>query len=175
MAGASGDIKLGSCWVTFGSITGSVGEVVDLGYTKGGVTVSIDTATYPVTVDQEGDTPVAITITGRVVTCMVPMAETNYERLQKITPDSTYNPVTGLLQIKSGIGEDLLDYADVLILTAKNDENDIVTVYKAVPIVSFQATYLPNTERLWPVQFQGLVPESGHAYEDILIGMQMAT
>lgn len=175
MAGDSTKIKLGACWVTFGTITGVIGEVVDLGYTKGGVTLTIDTSTYPVTVDQEGDTPVAEVITGRICVVGAPLAETSYVKLKKMIPDSTYNAVTGLLQIKSGIGDDLMDYADELVLTAKDDANDIVTVYKAAPIVSLQAVYLPNQERIWPTQFRGYIPESGHTYEDILLGLQLAT
>lgn len=53
------NIKLGVCRVSFGG--------VDLGYTKGGVDVSITTDTHEVNVDQYGDAPVNDIITSRRV------------------------------------------------------------------------------------------------------------
>jgi hypothetical protein len=171
MAGDATNIKLGACWVYFGSVTGSIGEVIDLGYTKGGVTVTIETGSYEILVDQEGQSPVGETILGRRVTVMCPLAETHYERLSKIIPDSTFASST--LKIRSGIGDDLMDYTDLLQLTTKADANDWIKVYKAAPVVNLTATFLPNAERIWPVQFKGYVPEVGHTEAGNLIGLHL--
>ena len=158
MAGDSTKIKLGAAWVTFGTVAGSVGEILDLGYTKGGVTITMDTTVYEITVDQEGTSPVAATILGRRATVEFSMAESDYERLQKIIPESTYS--AGTLDINSGIGADLMDYMDELVVTAKADSNDWVKLYKAVPVTSMRATFAPDGERLWPVQFIGFIDSS---------------
>jgi hypothetical protein len=168
MAGSSRDIQLGARWVYYGTAGGAVGEEVDLGYTKGGVTVTIETGSYEVLVDQEGDSPVREALTGRRVTVVVPMAETNYQRLQKLIPDSTYNAATGELDVMSGIGEDLMDFADQLKLVAKDDPTDIIYIPYAAPVANLQATFLPNAEVIWPVQFKSYVPPTGHTYAGIL-------
>lgn len=173
MAGNANDIEIGACWVYFGSVAGNIGEQVDLGYTKGGVTISIETSTYPITVDQEGESPVGETIMGRACTVTVPMAESNYARLNKLIPDSTY--VAGVLNIKSGIGANLMSYTDILQLVRKDDANKWIKVYKSAPVVSLQATFLPNSEVLWPMQFKGYIPETGHTYQDILAAFSLGS
>lgn len=175
MAGTSTDIELGACWVYFGTVAGNVGEVVDLGYTKGGVTLTIETGSYEILVDQEGDSPVAESITGRRCVVLAPMAETNFQKLQKLIPDSTYTAATGTLNVMSGIGDDLMDYADELRLVAKEDTNDVVRIPYAAPVANLQATYLPNAERIWPVQFKAYIPPTGHTYEGILAKLTKGT
>lgn len=81
------DIRLGVCDVTF---KGS-----DLGSTKGGVEVSIETSTYEVKVDQAGETPLKEIITGTMVTVKVPMAETNLTRLQTMMAQSVASAAAG--------------------------------------------------------------------------------
>ena len=173
MAGDGTKVKLGAAWVTFGTVAGNVGEVIDLGYTKGGITVSFETGSYEVLVDQEGESPIAEQITGRRCTVVCPLAETNYEKLSKIMPDATYASST--FKVQSGIGEDLMDYADELKVYAKANHTDWIKVYKAAPIASLQATFLPNAERIWPVVFKGFIPESTHAEANNLIGFHEAT
>lgn len=173
MAGDSTKIMLGAAWVTFGTVAGNIGEIVDLGYTKGGITVTLETGTYEILVDQEGQSPVAETILGRRCTVSVPMAESNYSRLQKLIPDSTYGSDT--LSILSGIGDDLMDYTDELVITSKANGSDWIKVYKAAPIASLNATFAPDGERIWPVQFKGFIPETGHAYAGILMALHTAS
>ena len=59
MASNTKNVKLGVCRVYFGD------KEEDLGYTKGGVDVSIATETHEVTVDQLGNTPIIEYITDR--------------------------------------------------------------------------------------------------------------
>lgn len=81
MASTTENVKLGTCSVLFGG--------VNLGYTKGGVEVAVETATHEVTVDQFGSTPISELITGRTVTATVPLAETTLENLVAIMPGAT--------------------------------------------------------------------------------------
>lgn len=72
------NVKLGPCKITY--------DKVDLGYTKGGVEVTVETSTYSVTVDQFGEAPIDEYITGRTVTVSAPLAETTKQNLQRIMP-----------------------------------------------------------------------------------------
>jgi len=75
------NVKLGACFVKY--------DGVDLGLTKGGVEVEVSTETYPVTVDQYGETTVNEIIQKREVKVSVPLAETTLENLIRIMPGAT--------------------------------------------------------------------------------------
>lgn len=75
------NVKLGPCKITY--------DGVDLGYTKGGVEVTVETSTYEVTVDQFGEAPIDEYITGRTVTVSAPLAETTKENLERIMPGAS--------------------------------------------------------------------------------------
>lgn len=81
MASNTRNVKLGVCKVIFGG--------VDLGYTKGGVEVSVATETYKTTIDQFGNTPISEIIMGREVKATVPLAETTLRNLARIMPGAT--------------------------------------------------------------------------------------
>lgn len=81
MASNTDNIKLGVCTVIF--------DGVDLGFTKGGVELELQTSTHEVKVDQTGETPVNELITGRSVSVKVPLAETTLENLARTMPGST--------------------------------------------------------------------------------------
>jgi hypothetical protein len=81
MASSTENVKLGVCTVLF--------DGVNLGYTKGGVEVSVETTTHEVTVDQFGETPIGELITGRKVSAKVPLAETTLDNLVAVMPGST--------------------------------------------------------------------------------------
>lgn len=78
MASSTRNVKLGVCSVTW--------DGVDLGYTKGGVEVTIATTTHEVKVDQFGDTPIDDYIMGRTCKAKVPLAETTLQNLARIMP-----------------------------------------------------------------------------------------
>lgn len=81
MASNTQNVKLGVCQVTF--------DGKDLGYTKGGVEVTVDTETYKIEVDQFGRSPIGERIMGRTVQAVVPLAETTLENLISIMPGAT--------------------------------------------------------------------------------------
>lgn len=72
------NVKLGVCSVTF--------DGVDLGYTKGGVEVTVQTTTHEVKVDQFGESPIDDVILGRTCMAKVPLAETTLENMVRVVP-----------------------------------------------------------------------------------------
>lgn len=86
MPSSTKNVKLGVCQVFF--------DGVDLGYTQGGVEVTVTTETHKVNVDQFGNTTINEYIMGREVMAKVPMAETTLENLAAIMPGATMS-VTG--------------------------------------------------------------------------------
>lgn len=75
------NVKLGVCKIFYGG--------VDLGYTKGGVEVTVTTSTHEVKVDQFGETPINEIITGRQVNVKAPLAETTLDNLIATMPGAT--------------------------------------------------------------------------------------
>lgn len=87
MPSNTSNVKIGVCRVYFGGH--------DLGYTQGGVEVSVATETHKVVVDQFGRTPIAESIMGREVKVKVPMAETTFENLVAVMPGATLVAASG--------------------------------------------------------------------------------
>jgi hypothetical protein len=81
MSSDTKNVKLGVCKVYFAGI--------DLGYTQGGVEVSVTTETHKVSVDQFGKTTINESVLGRDVKVKVPMAETTLRNMAKIMPGAT--------------------------------------------------------------------------------------
>lgn len=81
MASNTKNVKLGVCQVLF--------DGVDLGYTQGGVEVTVKTDTHKVNVDQFGKTTINEYIMGREVMAKVPLAETTLENLVAIMPGAS--------------------------------------------------------------------------------------
>ena len=81
MSSSTKNVKLGVCKALFGG--------VDLGYTQGGVEVTVQTETHKTTVDQFGKTAINEYILGRNVTVKVPLAETTLDNMVAIMPGAT--------------------------------------------------------------------------------------
>lgn len=149
--GDGSKVKLGICDVTYKNVA--------LGYTKGGVNLTVETQTHEITVDQEGIAPVAAIILGRKCTCEVPMAETDYERLSGLMPASVFE--NGKLSIASGMGSDLMDYAGLLTLhphaLPKANKQFDINVLKAAPTANIKLTMTTDGEWIYPINFIGFV------------------
>lgn len=87
MASDTKNVKLGVCKVFF--------DGVDLGYTQGGVEVTVTTETHKVNVDQFGKSTINESILGRTVMVKVPLAETTLRNMAKIMPGATLVETTG--------------------------------------------------------------------------------
>lgn len=78
MTSSTKNVKIGVCRASY--------KGVDLGFTKGGVEVSVSSDTHEVTVDQYGSTPISERITGRKITVTCPLAETTLENMVAVMP-----------------------------------------------------------------------------------------
>lgn len=158
------NVKLGVCKVEY--------DGNDLGYTKGGVEVTVETETYEATVDQFGNTPIAEKITGRMVEATVPLAETTLENLVAIMPGS--NLVTDgtdatiqKVDVTTSVGTNLLDEAKKLVLRpienttdyntslASDDSSDDFVIPKAATPGSLTFAYRLDEERIYNCTFKG--------------------
>jgi hypothetical protein len=113
MPSSTKNVKLGVCQVFF--------DGVDLGYTQGGVEVTVSTETHKVNVDQFGKTTINEYILGRDVMAKVPMAETTLENMVAIMPGAALTQTGGT--VASGT---------ITFATAASVANDTVTVNGAV-------------------------------------------
>lgn len=160
------NVKLGVCRVTFGG--------TDLGFTKGGVEVSVETQTHEVTVDQMGDTPINEYITSRSCTVTVPLAETTLENLVKVMPGATLVTDTKestkkYVTVPTATGQSLLKVAQVLILhpiaNADNDKSDDFTVMRAATAGAMSYSYKLDDERIFSCEFKAYADEDGNLFK----------
>ena len=163
MTGDVGKLEFGPCQVTFNG--------VDLGYTKGGVTVEYSQTFLDVEVDQS--TMLAdIRLQSERVMATVPMAQTDIDSLISAS-HSTMPAGTRTAQStkrKIDIGGTAVDYNDAkeLIITPlsdgagtlSSDANNKVTIYKAFPKIQWQKAYNLGDIRIITVEFHGLMDTS---------------
>jgi hypothetical protein len=119
MASDTKNVKLGVCTVYYGG--------VDLGYTQGGVTVTVKTNTHPVNVDQFGKTTINELIMQRDVTVKTPLAETTLENLVSVMPGATLVNIGGSVATGSVTVASLPVDGDTLTV------NGAVFTFRAVP------------------------------------------
>jgi len=148
------NVKLGAAGVTWGAD--------DLGFTKGGISVNITTASKEVTVDQFGPAAVNEYIQGRGVQVTVPMAETDLAKLALAIPGSTLVGAEGgprKLVVKNAAGTSLREYAKKLVLhptgvpASKKDDDFVVLL--ASPVGDIEFAYDFENERVYSVTFKG--------------------
>jgi hypothetical protein len=143
------NVKLGVCTILY--------DGDDLGYTKGGVQVTVTTSKYTKTVDQFGDTAIGDVITGRNVMVKVPLAETTVENLAAIMPGAYLNTAKDRVDVVPAAGFDLITNAKTLILRplgATGTEEDFV-VWKASTGGGLEFSYDNQTERVFMIEFMG--------------------
>lgn len=150
------NVKLGTCSVNFGA--------TDLGLTKGGVEVQVQTSTYKITVDQFGSTEINEYITGRTCMVKVPLAETDLEKLSAVIPDATLvtdatTPTKKKITVESSVGFAMRSFAEKLTLhpiaLAAGEKNEDFTVPIACPKGEFTFAYKLDEERVYNVEFYG--------------------
>jgi hypothetical protein len=158
------NVQLGTCSVTFGT--------TDLGLTKGGVEVQVQTQTYKITVDQFGSTEVNEYITGRTASVKVPMAETDLELLAAVIPNSTLvtdsvTPTKMKINVATATGTSLRSFAAKLVLhpiaQATSSKNFDFVLPITCPTGDFTFAYKLDAERVYEVTF--------YAYPDLTTGL----
>lgn len=156
MASSTSNVKIGVCKVLF--------DNVDLGYTQGGVEVSVTSTTRKVEIDQFGKTPIAETIQGREVKVKVPLAETTLENLALVFPGATLvtNPDSSKrVDVTDGVAEgaNLLTLAKELrlhpISKPDSDDSEDFVIPKAATPGGLQFAYKIDAERIYNVEFTG--------------------
>lgn len=147
------NIRMGTCVVILNG--------TELGFTKGGVELEVQTDSKQIMVDQFGQTPVAEYIMGRTLTVKCPMAETSVSLIASAMPGTTLYSTGGeKVEIKSGTGISLLDLAKTLILRPKalhdiGDESEDFIIPKAAAPGSLQFAYKYDEERIFNLEFKG--------------------
>jgi hypothetical protein len=147
-------VQAGACNVIY--------DGIDLGLTKGGTKVEVSMDTKVVTVDQFGDAVIDEFIKGRSVKVMVPMAESDVEKLVRVIPGATLTGTTEKkLSIPSGAGLSMRTLAKVLKLHPTGldagDEQFDFTVPLAAAKGAFSFSFQPDEERIYEVEFTGFV------------------
>lgn len=159
MASSTQNVRMGVCTITYNG--------VDLGYTKGGVEVSVATESKEITVDQFGKTPINKIIMARKVTVKAPLAETTLENLAAIMPGATLVRNAGNTPIRvdvaDGTGLDLLSIAQELRLhpiglpVGDTSQDFVVPLAATEGNISF--AYKLEDERVFDIEFTGF-PDS---------------
>ena len=152
------NVHLGVCKVLFD------GE--DLGFTKGGVDVTVATETHEVQVDQFGQTPINEFIMGRTVTATVPLAETTLENLVKIMPGATLvkdGANAARVDVPTGVGVSLLDFAKELIFhpvaLPDSDKSEDFIIPLAATAGAMEYSFKLEDERIYNCEFKGYPSE----------------
>lgn len=147
-------VNMGVCNVEFDS--------TDLGYTKGFVKVSYSSETLEKTVDQM-DTPIDELITKQILEVEVPLAEKNLEILDDLLPGTTLTTGTGAdagefkLELDGVSGGSLGDLGKKMVIKpVGGDEHDWLTIYKAVPIPSFDMSYDKENIQTFTFKFKAV-------------------
>lgn len=165
MASDIKNVKLGVCKVLF--------DNVDLGYTQGGVEVTVKTDTHKVNIDQFGKTPINEYIMGREVTVKVPLAETTLDNLVKTMPGAvlvtdSVDPTKKVVNVPTSIGTNLLDLAKALVLhpvgKPDSDKSDDFTVFKAATAGALNFAYKLENERVFNIEFNGYPDATGNLF-----------
>lgn len=162
--GTIDNLELGPCIVEFGTS----GSLVDLGFTKGGVTMTITTDVADVTTDQYGTVIMKQILVGRNVQVVCPFAETDLTKLSSFVP-LTSVVVSGAFQktiINTPVGADLVASASQILKLTKSigsatstDPNDAFKFFKAAATGAVEVNFSIEDQRVWNVTFQ-VYPDS---------------
>lgn len=159
------NVKLGVCKVIWNG--------VDLGYTKGGVEVTVKTETHKVLIDQFGKTPINEYIMGRECTVKAPLAETTTDNMLVVMPGAfkvvdANDPSKIRVEVPSGVGANLLDYAYPLILRpvgkGNGDRSDDFVLHCTATPGSLSFSFKLEDERVFSTEFSGYPDTAGSVF-----------
>lgn len=111
------NIRMGTCRVIY--------DGVDLGFTSGGVEVTVATTTHETKVDQFGDTVANEYVMGRTINVKCPLVETTLENMAKIIPGA----------VLSGDG---VKATGTITFSAQPAANDTITI--GTDVLTFKAS-----------------------------------
>lgn len=150
------NVKLGPCSVKFNG--------VDVGHTKGGVTVSYEAEYHDVQVDKYGNTVAEKVLLGEVLKATVPLAEHTIANMLVAIPAATSAGGGDRATIGKDAGLRMSTVAAELVLhPLANDVADLsedVGLHKAVSAEGIEWKYAADGERMAEVVFHALLDET---------------
>ena len=170
-------IEYGPCQVTY--------NAVDLGFFKGGVTFSYEVGYYDLEVDQSSML-VGSRVQSERCVATVPMVETDLTTLNNVLQTGTYTLDSGGSKKKIEVGGKQISASEELELiitplsdgsgTLTADNNEKITIYKALAKIQFEKAYNRDGERVVPVEFHGYQDSTKAAGKQLfLLGDSTAT
>jgi hypothetical protein len=153
------NVRMGPCSIIYNS--------VNLGHTKGGVTLTFERSMEDLTVDKYGAMPIDKVISGGTLQIEVQLAEPQVDQLRYAVPEGDY--ISGSQGKRIGIGRDSgysLRANSGFQLTmhpidrAITDTTEDVVIYKAVSTAPLELPYRIDEQRVFSVTFNALVDES---------------
>lgn len=169
MAKNSANIRIGECeiWENAYSAPGSgtPGGTL-IGHTKGGVKLKFDRTFTDLLVDQYGEMPLDMALTGQNLTIEVTFAEVTNEYVAKANPEGRYDATAS--DSKLGFGRDagflLSTTAKQLVFHPRslgvNNQNEDIYIFKAVSVDAVELEYTIDNQRLLKVTYRALVDET---------------
>lgn len=156
MAADIDNVKLGPCSVTFNG--------VDVGHTKGGVTVSYEAEYHDVTVDKYGNTVAEKVLIGETLKVTVPLAENTIANMLIAIPAATSVGTSERATIGKDAGVRMAQYAKELVLhplaNQVSDLSEDVVLHKALVSEGIEWKYATDGERMAEVVFHALLDEA---------------
>lgn len=150
------NVKLGPCSVKFNG--------VDVGHTKGGVTVSYEPEYHDITVDKYGNTVAEKVLIGESLKVTVPLAESTIANMLVAIPGAENVGSGERATIGKDAGERMSASANELVLhPLANSEADLsedVVLHKAISAEGFEYKFATDGERMAEIVFHALLDES---------------
>ncbi len=152
--GNTQNIKIGACKVLY--------KGVEIGHTKGGVTLTYTPEFSKITADQWGETPLDYSLNGEEWQITLRLTEAQIANLKKMFPMGTLaGNSDGRLTMGKNAGSRLLSEAGQLILhplaNSDTDASEDVVFYKAVAFDEVEVEYNNEDQRVYEVPFIALV------------------
>ncbi len=177
MTGTAGNIEYGPCQVTY--------NAVDLGYFDGGVTAVYNVEWLDIEVDQIAS-PIDAKVKKETMVVTVPMVETDLTTLNNVLKTGTYTLDGGGVKKKIEVGGKQVsssDWKQLIIVpisdgsgTLTSNDNEKVTIYKAVPKIQYSKKYDRDGKRIIPVEFHAIADTTKAAGKQLfLLGDSTAT
>jgi len=145
------NVKIGACRVSY--------KGVDLGHTKGGVTVSYEPEYADKSVDRWGNSKVGRALIGEVLTATVPLVELSIANLLRVMPATSAN--AGQAATLGRQARDLTgDEGELILHPLRNADNNLsedIVIYKAVVTSNVELNYEVDNQTVYEVTFEGYV------------------
>jgi len=147
--------ELGPCQILYGNVGASMNNLVDMGKTFGGVTLSIEESKQQLKSDQLGETPEDESITGRTVKITASLADISLNSFAAITNVSVSGSGNNAyVHVGSGAGTSLMTNAKKFVLkpyengSPSNNALRYITLYKGGISSAVEAVYDSSTQRV---------------------------